>query len=231
MSKGALITLQDVPVVDLRLCVPRLGAWHVDAAIDTAQGGSSDFSGPLTLNVDGNTFACTVRRGGRTADVAVLRLVGGAGGLATIAAPKAYNGVTPQVVLSDLMATAGETLSGTIDPSLLATSWNAWTTPAWSVGWVLAEVVSRLGADVVWRVLPDGTVWLGRESWPTVSPAVVVTQVDDRLGKASLQLLDNSLVLPGSVFAAQPGGAGVKVDNAIIATSDGDRLVEEIWFQ
>ncbi len=224
MRGGSLVTLNDFFGVDLRLCLPRVGVWHADISVDVA-GQSADFSGPLTLNVDGNTFTCSRRRGGVTADVAVMRLVGGAGGLATVATPKGYTSVTAQVVLNDLMAQAGETLSTTIDPALLGAAWSAWSTHAWPVGAVLAELVSRLGADVIWRVLPDGTVWLGRESWSTVKPSVLMTKVDDRLSKAHLHLLDGALVMPGSTWS------GVKVDNAIVTTFDGDRLNEEVWFQ
>lgn len=221
---SAIFTVNDFLGVDLRLCLPRVGAWHADVSVDVA-GQSADFSGALSLNIDGNTFTGTRRRGGTTADVAVMRLVGGAGGLATMATPKSYSSVTPQVVINDLLSAAGETLSGTVDPSLLGVAWSSWSTPAWPTGAVLAELVSKLGTDVIWRVQPDGTVWLGRESWPTVKPSCLVTQIDDRLGKATLHLFDGALVLPGTVFN------GVNIDNAVVTTFEGGRLNEEVWFQ
>jgi hypothetical protein len=221
---SALFTLNGFDGVDLRMCLPRVGVWHADISVDIADQ-SYDFSGSLTLNVDGNDFTCARRRGGTTADVAVMRLVGGAGGLATQATPKSYSAVTPQVILNDLFQAAGEALSSTVDPSLLSVGWSSWSTPAWPTAVVLGELVSKLGADVLWRIQPDGTVWIGRESWPTVKPSVVVTQVDDRLGKAMLHLLDGALVMPGTIWN------GVNVDNAIVTSFDGDRLNEEVWFQ
>jgi hypothetical protein len=46
-----------------------------------------------------------------------------------------------------------------------------------------------MGEDVVWRVLPDGSLWLGVDTWDVVQPeAVAVRRVDPRLGKAELVL-------------------------------------------
>jgi hypothetical protein len=215
----SLFALDGADGIDVRLSLPRYGAWHADVSADVTSGAVAT-SGKVVLDLDGTRFTGTVRRGGVTADTGVYRMVGGAGALGQVATPKAYAQVTPQVVLQDVLGAAGESLSSSVAPSLLAASWASWTTPAWPVGQVLTEVAARLG--VGWRLLADGTVWLGAETWPLASPDCVEWRRDDRLGRRYLHLLEGSMLLPGTTYA------GGQVEYVQV-TSDGGRFEAEVW--
>jgi hypothetical protein len=220
----ALVTFDDAPVIDMRLCMPRVGVWHADVSVDSQK----PITGKQTINVDGNDFIGTVRRGDVSVDVGVYRVVGGAGGLQTPATPKAYNSVSANIILKDLLATAGETLSSTVDPALLATSFAFWVTSAAPVGVVLAQLVGALGDSLTWRMLPDGTLWLGTETWPLVTPDTIsMRQFDDRLGKFTVTLADGAMVLPGTAF----NSSATHVSYVELEMADASRLDAEVWFE
>lgn len=156
-----LASLAGVDVVSARISMPLSGVWHADVVLDA----SAAPAGRVTLAVDGGlSLTGTVRRGGAYLETAYTRIVGGAGGFALDAVPKFYTAATVRVVLGDLLRTAGEVLSGTADPAALAVRLPSWTTIRQSVGSAVAVLLGRSGAS--WRVLPDGTVWLGAETWP-----------------------------------------------------------------
>jgi len=103
-------------------------------------------------------------------------LVGGAGGLGTLVNPAAYENAQLGDPLRAVIAAAGETLSSTVSSSITSLILPKWTIVrqrAADLLDLLAQVASqRLGQLVTWRVLSDGTVWLGVETWPaTAMPA------------------------------------------------------------
>lgn len=159
-----MFTINDLPGLGGRLTFPRTGAWQAEIRIDTDQ----DLSGALIINVDDGrlTLKGTVDRGGNWQNVDALRIVGGAGGLRTVATPKHYTTATVGVVLRDLLADAGETLSATSYADTLGASLTSWTTSALSTGNLISLVLRAGAPGANWRVLPDGTVWVGVERWP-----------------------------------------------------------------
>jgi hypothetical protein len=105
------------------------------------------------------------RRSGTFGESAVLRVLAGAGGMATKVTPRWYRKVPASRVVQDVLGDAGETLSATADQGLLARQLSAHAlVGTWSSSDALKDLCERLGA--VWRVLPDGTVWIGVETWP-----------------------------------------------------------------
>lgn len=219
-----LVTLSGQPVIDMRLALPLAGAWHADVSVDSQE----ELTGQVTLKVDGNAFVGTVRRGGVVADTGTYRLVGGAGGLAKSARAKAYNNATVQLVLQDILGDAGESLSPTVSPSLLSLVLPFWVTRAAPTAYALGELVEALGGDVVWRVLPDGSIWLGVETWPVVRPeAVAVRRIDARLGKADVVLGPAAMVLPGTALQS----AETRVSYVLLGLQGAHRVVAEVWLE
>ena len=153
------------------LVMPRVGAWHLDAVVDSD---GAPLSGAVTINIADSTLTLsgTVLRSDTYLAMVRARIVGGAGGLSTIAQPKYYQQAgrykpTVQLVLGDLLKGAGETLSGTADAPTLATPLLAWTTLGVPTFMMLDALMRAAPANTVWRVLPDGTHWIGPETWPT----------------------------------------------------------------
>jgi hypothetical protein len=162
----ALASVNGIDVISATIRMPLIGAWSADAVVDTAAG----VSGPCTLALDGGlTLVGFAARTGVFLDTAYVRITGGgAGGLSKPARVQHYRQTTVRGIVGELMRTSGETLSATADAAVLALQLVAWTQQRQTVRQALSSLVEdrRLGGGVSWRVLPDGTIWIGTETWP-----------------------------------------------------------------
>lgn len=171
----ALVTCAGSDVLRGRIRLGIRGPWFAELELDTATMPSGGVSLAAT---DGITLAGSViaDQGGVFLDTAHVRLVGGAGGLGTRAKPIAYTGAVLRDPLSKLLGDAGETMSTTVSGSILGLSLPLWTVVESSVVTAIDNLcgaaTKALGSPVGWRVLPDGTIWLGVEGWPTATLAV-----------------------------------------------------------
>jgi hypothetical protein len=173
----AFATLNGTPVFEGVICIPRVGTWTADLSIDR----DTAVTGACTLAIDGGlTLRGTADRTGVWLGTARLQVVGGANGLGKTARPQHYRQTTLRAVLADLLATAGERLAASADPTTLALSFPMWATIAQPIGQMVAGLLedSRLSAATAWRVLPDGTLWVGQETWPD-SGLVSLTDYQD----------------------------------------------------
>ncbi len=159
-----MLTVNGDNVFGGRMFFPRTGAWHAEVRVDTAD----EVVGSVVLDLDAGrlTLNGTVRRGGNWQDTGHLRIVGGAGGLGRLATPKHYTSASVRTVLADLLSNAGEKLSSTASGATLGRSLEAWTTAALPVGRLISRLLQSADPNATWRVLPDGTVWVGVETWP-----------------------------------------------------------------
>lgn len=162
----ALATVNGVDVLEARITMPRIGAWHADLVVNS----EAALEGRCTLAIDGGLTlvgTATAGRSGVFAGTAYLRLGPGADGLGKLARAQHYRNVALSVVLRDLLAAAGETLAASADAALLRTQFVAWTQRRSTVGEsITALVADRRRPAAAWRALPDGTIWVGPESWP-----------------------------------------------------------------
>jgi hypothetical protein len=172
----SMVTVRDlaggspVDVVRGILTMPRLGAWQAALWLDAdaAPAGKVEISaGSLTLigtayrpHDDGGNLH---EQGG----LVRLRVVAGAGGLRKLARAKHYVSPTGRLVLAELAGDAGEAVSPTADASVLgATLVPAWTTMGLETGPMITALCEELAPEASWRLLPDGTIWVGNETWP-----------------------------------------------------------------
>jgi hypothetical protein len=155
------LQLNGIDVLDGVLQMPRIGRWTADLRIDSA----TVPSGSVTLTSSDGTLSLrgAVRRGGEYTEVGHVYLVGGTGGLEGETAPVYYRSVTLQTPLTALLQSLGETLSPTSDATALNTFLPRWTREKGPGGPALARLADAAG--VGWRVLDDGTVWLGRDAF------------------------------------------------------------------
>lgn len=161
----ALATLNDLGVIRGAIHMPLLGAWTADLVVD----GSTDITGAVTLALAGGlTMQGFAARSGAFLETEYVRVIGGAGGLQKQARIQHYRQTSVRGVVGDLMRTSGERLSVTADPTTLGLQLLAWTQRAQLVGAALTSIVGdRMNAGATaWRVLPDGSIWLGAETWP-----------------------------------------------------------------
>ena len=188
-------------VVEGRISLPRIGVWHAAFSVDSDDQFSEGDAVTIGINAGAQFLNGTVTRALLYPGMQQLRVVGGAGGMATVTKPKHYNGPTTADVISDMAKDAGETVSGDSDPGV---SNPGWTSIAATFGRQLAELISPIDG-CAWRVLPDGTLWVGVEQWEAsdVADEEWVTLGYDHLnGIIDVGMVAPTL-LPGTTFGQE----------------------------
>lgn len=186
-------TLNDKDILSVSIQEPRIGVWNAVVDVDSEEA----ISGTVKIAIDGVEWSGTIAKGDLHAGRFHAQVVGGAGKLATVLDAKFYRGIPLSVVIDDLMIGTGEKLSSTTTTDLRSHTVSRWTRPQSKASAALVQVANELGLS--WRVLRDGTIWLGTESWPSVSPTY--DEIDRVPGRDSLTIApDVPGVLPGSTF-------------------------------
>lgn len=209
---------------------PRVGAWLADLVVDSDR--LSDFQdAPLSLQLGpGRVFKGWAVRAGLHHAQIHLRIVGGAGGLGDVLPPRAFSNATAAVILRDALTACGETLSPQADPAAASTFFASWVRVRQPLGAELGALVPACGLEA-WRVMPDGTVWLGKETWGASDPArmgFVELEFEPGLGRLTF-VCDELNVDPGMVFSA-PGESydGQKVSLVSTVISEGTGEVRHV---
>ncbi len=218
---SAFSTIAGIDVFDIRLSMPRLGVWIIDAAINTLKAPTGKVQAVLGKS-QLNGFA---RVSSAIFGLTMVRLNAGAGGLGQSATPRHYKSVQVRTVLTDLLASAGESLSSSADTDVLATTLPQWTVVQEPIGTCLSRLCAFVGYDVAWRSLKDGTVWLGRERFKPVAPAHQLLQEDPLNNRVVIAPAnDSELVLPGDKFLDR------NVANCVHSVLEGE-FQSQIWYE
>lgn len=195
-----LFTLNGYPIIQGTVEIPRTSRWVADLQVDAPD--ASVVSGALALAIgDKLTLAGTALRSGSFVDRVSVRGVGGAGGLLKLLPAKAYQGVPLRIPLQEALAAVSEKLSQTADAAVLNTFLPKWSRIA---GPCSEEVRSlmRVTGGAAARVLVDGSLWVGTETWPDSGLRPQDYDViDDRhwLGEMTLGM-EVPTLLPGTTF-------------------------------
>jgi hypothetical protein len=152
-----------------RIHLPLTGVWVADLSVEPS---SSSDSIPLVgdpvivaLQDGAQTFNGTVRRVNNAFETVMMRVVGGGGGLPSSVAPKSYGqGSTFQFIAQDLLGGIGEALSTSVAPGILQTPLAFWSRLGGPAYLALANLVAEASSN--WRVLPDGSIWVGTDGFP-----------------------------------------------------------------
>lgn len=187
-------------VLEAIVNMPLKGAWKATLLLD-----GDDSAVPqqqLFVRLEGLEFVGTPldppkRDGGQIRAI----LWGGAGGMRKELPARSYLAPSVRTVLNAILSEAGETLSDTVESALLDQK---------LAGYVRAkgltvEAIDQLADDlgVSWRVLRDGTVWLGTETWPTVEIDEDVTTLEAETEDGARYHADKPDLLPGIVIDGQ----------------------------
>jgi uncharacterized protein YfiM (DUF2279 family) len=220
----ALVAVNGHGLIDGRLIFPRSGAWYADLRVDTAEA----VTGAVTISIgDGRlVLKGTVSRGAEYADTGFVRVVAGADGLRKVAKPRSYNQSSLRIVLGDLLGGAGEKLAASADGATLSKHLVAWTTAGLSAGVALARALRSAAPAASWRALPDGTFWVGPETWPDSGLVTDDYQILDEDPRQLTALLgvEAPLLLPGTALA---GRRVSRVEHTIGA----DGIRTWVWFE
>ena len=176
--------------------LPLAGVWSCDLDVDT----DDELAGAVTIEVDGAVaFRGTVIEGAVTHGLWRGRVVGGAAGLRRALPALAYLDATRADVVRDALAEAGETLSST--SGSLAAAVARFHRAEGAAARAIDATAAALGYG--WRVLADGTVWLGAEAWPD-APEADVTLLDSDPRERRYSLGGDVLgIRPGTLLQVQ----------------------------
>jgi hypothetical protein len=206
-------------VSDGQIVLPRTGAWHADIAVDNDE----SLSGKVEIRVgDAGTLKGTVSRASVYRGMLRVRVVAGGDGLRKDAVPQHFTTPTIGVVLAALAKGVGEAVSPTASASVTGVQLEHWTTLAMPAGEAISLLLERAPAGTVWRLLPDGTIWAGAETWPDAALDEAI-EVAERPEDAVVDLgLLSPWVLPGTSVN------GRKVDLAELTITGGE-VHAKIW--
>lgn len=181
------------------------GLWSATVEIDQLELDAEPPTGPFRFEIERVEFVGAVlpARGGRSQSGRTrLRMVGGAGGLQHEITPRNYAGGVTRVktVVDDILRDCGETLSQESDQAILSKQIPAWQRTPSTGQRALDRIVAKVGAT--WRVVRDGTIWIGVDEWPEVEPDGVVE--DDDWGDGVIAVApDAPTMVPGIVVRGQ----------------------------
>jgi hypothetical protein len=224
----AYVTANGVNVIRADIMRPRVGNWHADLTVDSttvdAFTGAVEIIVAEILHLQGTAYRVGVHH-----DTVFLRVVGGKAGLGTMLAPRAWQNVPLWLALTDALSGAGETLSPTADAAALGVLLPKWMRPQRTAGAEVGALVQAAGTQA-WRVLPDGTLWIGPEAWPAASLDFQEIEWEPSLGRLTFAA-DLPTVNPGDTWPAgdEPYSGG-HVSSVNHVTSAGV-LRHFVWFE
>lgn len=166
----ALLSLGDSPVLSGSITRPLRGAWSADLEVDA----DAAPTGTLTLSGASLSLVGTVVTSQSWNDRQRCRIVGGKGGMTRTLGPAWFRATTLRTVVQATLAAAGESLSPTSDASTLALPVAAWARLRSTAAASLETLLAVYAPAALWRVLPDGTIYVGPVTWPTVTSSAVV---------------------------------------------------------
>ena len=185
------------------ITLPRVGNWIANLTVNA----DGPATGAAVATLDGVDMPAHIQKAEMVAGMLEVRLVGGNGGLGKPARPNHYKGATVRHTFMDLEQDVGEVPAlKASDTAVLDQPLKAWTSLAVPTGELLqalADTATELmGQDVSWRVLYDGTVWLGTETWPACPADVRILDID---GANSSQLLGTDAlgIWPGTTIGSR----------------------------
>lgn len=187
--------------ITAQIRMPRMGAWHADISTSDEE----TLSGLTTFTVDGVTYVGTVKpsNSGLDGTRARCRVVGGRGGLSTKVQAKSYSGgagTRVGTIVADILKDCGESLSDLSDAELLERRVPRWHITEGLASHALVKLADAVGG--AWRVLRDGTLWFGVETWPEVSPEGLIVDEDWSEGAITFAAEAPNMI-PGTVFQGQ----------------------------
>ena len=204
------------------LTLPRLGVWSALLCLDTVE------SLPREVEIQWGELNLrgAVVRAGIEAGALWCRIVGGKGCLGTSIRSAGFKRPKISAVLDALMDASGEQLSSDISDGFLSRQLD-WF--ALMQGQTVGDALFKLAeaTSSVWRVLPDGSVWMGEETWPVSkadSEEVEVLGVDMAALRLRARILNASNIFPGQIWE------GSRIDR-IEHTICGNSLSSEIWIE
>ncbi len=202
-------SIADRSIVKGQLLAKRRGVWR--CYLDEIAGSDKlELGAVVTLSWLGTSCTGTVLRSGAADTTVDAVIVGGRADHAKLLPASMYDYQLPvSLVLSKILQDAGERQSPTIAAVQLTRTLARYVRRAGTLGDQLDQLVDTLGA--VWRVLLDGSVWIGVDTWTAAAPFDHVLSEGWAPSSGAVPILPEALgLLPGQLYTG-PGGGGPRV--------------------
>ncbi len=219
----SLVTANGSDVSEARLTFPLTGAWHADLFIDS----QNNMTGAVSVDLAGDlTLTGTVLTGGIYTESLFIRVIAGKGGWVKPCSPKYYLDASLGTILRDILAQGGETLSATSDAGPLAVVPRAFASTSGSVG-ANVRALMAYAPSTSFRFLPDGSFWIGAETWPAFGADYTVTNEQPAEQRLEIGFASPSLIAGQSVQAE----AGMVHVNRVETSISAQALRARAWWQ
>lgn len=202
------ITRADGSIINVlqgQLWLQRAGNWCAPLdQIDSTTALAEDER--VTITWQGSEYSGYVLRSSVNEGYAQAHVLGGIGGLTKELQPRGYdNQILARVVVGDISRESGEQIAQASTVAL-GTAMGSWLRRAGSAGDQLSALADALG--FVWRVLPDGSVWIGQDSWqPAQSWDHDVPEGGWQPSFGALRVIPSAIgAVPGDFYSRQVGG-------------------------
>lgn len=217
MSK---VTVNGLPVINGCVALPVKGSWVADFELDGTEPLPTG-QREVTVDLGSQTLVGTVVPGrqGAYAGRVTVRVVGGGNGLAKELTARKYRGVPVAIPLTDIMNETGEQLSSTSASFALTYPLAHWARSKSKASSTLELLLAVAGAT--WRALPDGTMWVGTNSYPEATFGGEVLK-ESHGGSWRLLTSDAGTLLPGTTLL------GLKIETVVYQIKQ-DSFRVEAW--
>ena len=183
-----------------------VGNWTADLVIDQVDG--TGFSGGTQVTITSEngysrTGVIDPSRTGDRLDAVHVRVLGGAGGMLKPATARSFvqPGAFARDVVNGLVSDGGETLSTSTDAGFLTTNLTAWSVLGGNtIARNLKLLLQIVAPSMNWRILADGTLWIGSETWPASSVVYDVLDFDPAKGTYHIGA-ESPFIVPGISLA------------------------------
>jgi len=196
-----------MPVSKATIDIPRIGVWHADLLVDSLV----SFTGTALIQFGSKTLYGTFARNGPDINKKLrARVLGGAGRLSSLLPAKGFRLVPLRIPLTDTLKSCGEVLSPISDPQILNIVLDTWIrlqmTGSQAIDAILQAVTTTVPS---WRMLLDGTLWVGYEYWGKSSTVDAVPLYSEpERGNITFYSID-PIILPGQTLAYSVPGVGL----------------------
>lgn len=172
-----MVLVNNISILNVTITLPSTGNWVANLVLDTNDP-TGFASGDAVSIVDdaGLTFSGSVvpLRTGLFIDTLHVRVAGGKNGVGKATTPRAFQRAFVRDILNSLLADSGETLSSTVDQSLLSEQIGNWNIYSSSVAASLDLLLANIDPNLNWRILPNGELWIGIETFPADTSQFVI---------------------------------------------------------
>lgn len=194
-------TINDVAVIRGEIHMPLVGVWVADLVVDQPDGKGFATGTKVTIKTKDLMLVGTVApdRSGDFLDTIHVRVLGGGAGMAKPAKVRGF--MQPRAFTRDiigaLMADGGESVSASSDPTFLGSNLTAWMIKKGTVADNLRALLQIKAPTFNWRILADGTLWMGVETWPEATGELDILHQDP--ADRSYELgIESPWILPGT---------------------------------